>query len=99
MRALISVFGVTLREDSKMATYLRAIMFAFPLATGCLQMQDDLDNDFVYQGPGSEAWGDEDVNCASDGDCLAGEACQDSVCQIDKCSTGLKESNSYWQSK
>ena len=77
-----------------MTTSFRVIAIAFPLVTGCLQRQGDLDADFVYQGPGSEAWGDEDVSCASDGDCLAGEACQDSVCQIDKCSTGLNESNS-----
>ena len=80
-----------------MTTSFRVIAIAFPLVTGCLQRQGDLDADFVYQGPGSEAWGDEDVSCASDGDCLAGEACQDSVCQIDKCSTGLNESNSpHW---
>ena len=70
-----------------MAKIVRAVAFGIPLATGCLQTQDGLDEDFVYQGPGSEAWGDEDVTCASDGDCLAGEACQDSVCQIDKCNT------------
>ena len=63
-----------------------------PLFVGCFPARDGLDDDLVYQGPGSEAWGDEDVACNSDGDCLTGEACLDSVCQIEKCNTGLSDS-------
>ena len=61
------------------------------LAVGCFPMRDSLDDDLVYQGPGSEAWGDDDVTCGSNADCLTGEACLSGVCQVEKCNTGLND--------
>ena len=46
-----------------------------------------------YDGPGSEAWGSEDISCETEQDCLSGEVCLDSICQVDRCSEGLNESN------
>jgi hypothetical protein len=46
-----------------------------------------------YDGPGSEAWGSEDIHCETEADCLAGEVCMDGVCQVDRCSTGLADSS------
>ena len=45
-----------------------------------------------YTGPGSDVWVDEDVRCDSSSDCLTGEACIDSVCQVEKCTDNLDDS-------
>ncbi len=47
-----------------------------------------------YDGPGSEAWGDEDVACDNEDDCISGEVCEDGVCQPDRCGSGLSDSAS-----
>jgi hypothetical protein len=53
---------------------------------------DKLDGDLPSHGPGSSAWASEDVTCETDGDCLSGEVCGDGVCQPDRCTSGLSES-------
>jgi hypothetical protein len=76
-----------------MAASARIALIALsPLALGCFEPREDLTDVLDYQGPGSEAWGDDDINCDNDADCLTGEACLDAVCQLDKCNTGLSDS-------
>lgn len=53
----------------------------------------DRDRGPGYDGPGSEAWGDVDVTCATAADCLTGETCIENVCQVDTCSSGLTETS------
>lgn len=53
---------------------------------------DSVSEDEDYQGPGSEVWGDEDISCEIQDDCLVGESCLDSVCQPSQCEGGLSES-------
>ena len=45
-----------------------------------------------FDGPGSEAWGSEDLTCESPSDCLADEVCLDGVCQVDRCNGTLQQS-------
>ncbi len=45
-----------------------------------------------FDGPGSEAWGSEDVSCESISDCLGDEICLDGVCQVDRCNGNLQQS-------
>ncbi len=45
-----------------------------------------------FDGPGSEAWGSEDIGCSAPDDCLTGEVCLNGVCQVDRCNGGLQES-------
>lgn len=60
--------------------------------TSCKPPLDDGPPD--YDGPGSEAWGSEDISCDDVDDCLSGEVCIDGICQVDRCSTGLSGSSS-----
>ena len=53
---------------------------------------DDVSEDEDFQGPGSEVWGDTDVTCDVQDDCLVGEACLDGVCQPSQCEGGLGDS-------
>ncbi|MEE2829509.1 MAG: VCBS repeat-containing protein, partial [Myxococcota bacterium] len=39
-------------------------------------------------GPGTQAWGDEDVTCTENSNCALGETCLDGVCQMERCSAG-----------
>jgi len=68
-------------------------IFLFPLV-GCPPDPPPLGEAPDYDGPGSEAWGSEDITCQSAEDCLNGEVCLDGICQVDRCSTGLDPSNS-----
>ena len=40
----------------------------------------------------SGGWGNHDLSCESDGDCLSHETCVSSVCQVDRCSGGSYQS-------
>ncbi len=53
---------------------------------------DEVADDEEYQGPGSEVWGDTDISCEVQDDCLVGESCLDGVCQPAQCEGGLGES-------
>ena len=53
---------------------------------------DDLSEDDDYQGPGSEVWGDTDVSCDTQDDCLVGESCLGNVCQPSQCEGGMADS-------
>jgi len=64
------------------------------LATSCKIERPGTDGvDPNYDGPGSEAWGSEDVTCDSGGDCLSSEACIDNVCQVPRCTGSDYESS------
>jgi hypothetical protein len=53
---------------------------------------EDAGGDDDFQGPGSEVWGDSDVSCETQDDCLVGESCLQNVCQPSQCQGGLAES-------
>ena len=53
---------------------------------------DDVSDDDDFQGPGSEVWGDANVSCEVQDDCLVGESCLGGVCQPSQCEGGLDES-------
>ena len=42
----------------------------------------------IPDGPGSEAWGDPNVACTDDDECMSSEMCQDSICQMKRCQDG-----------
>ena len=49
-------------------------------------------NNEAEQGPGSEAWAQEDITCEDNGECLVGESCLNNVCQPTQCEGGLVNS-------
>ncbi len=51
------------------------------------------DGDAPDAGPGSEAWGADDISCESTADCITGEACFNDVCQPAQCEGGLAASS------
>lgn len=57
---------------------------------GCGSGQDDTYTE--YTGPGTVEWASEDLSCEINNDCLAGEACIDSLCQVDRCGGDLPTS-------
>ena len=61
---------------------------------GCpIQAPDGTDKtDPPYDGPGTEAWGSEDISCDSDSECLTGESCIDDICQVSRCQAAAYES-------
>ena len=76
----------------------RAGALAMVLLTGCSQ------SDFGdYDGggdaaddagrPGDSGWREQDVSCEVDADCIDGESCIDSVCQMSRCKDGPYVSN------
>lgn len=70
---------------------MRSIVLTALLTTGCLSGDRPTDQVLDYEGPGSDAWGEVDITCATASDCLTGEACIDGICQVEKCTTGLAE--------
>ena len=73
-------------------TTIIATLFIIPVL-GCTPDPPPLEQAPDYDGPGSEAWGSEDISCETVDDCLIGEVCMDSICQVDRCSSGLAESS------
>jgi len=71
-------------------------MFSMALALvvqlGCTPGVDDETVDRPYTGPGSTAWGLDDISCASNADCLVGEACEEGYCRVDRCGADLADS-------
>ena len=61
---------------------------------GCpIQAPDSTDKtDPPYDGPGTEAWGSEDISCDSSSECLSGESCIDNLCQVSRCQAAAYES-------
>jgi hypothetical protein len=66
-------------------------LFALALFA-CNAGDNTTDEPLDYQGPGSEAWGEVDISCETGDDCLSGEMCADGVCQVEKCTGGLSNS-------
>ena len=68
---------------------------AFALLTGCTAKEpvdpttSVMEGEETEQGPGSEAWAQEDITCSANTDCLVGESCLNNVCQPTQCEGGL----------
>ena len=70
-----------------------ALTLTILLATACKIDRPETDGvDPNYDGPGSEAWGSDDVSCDLTSDCLSNESCIDNVCQVQRCTAGPYDS-------
>ena len=59
-------------------------------AAACNQseFEDDWPDPDQPDGPGTEAWGEQDVSCDDTSDCAPNETCLDGVCQMARCDDG-----------
>lgn len=72
------------------------LLISLVVVGGCFDVQDpvtgdgDTDGPLPWEdGPGAEIWGEADVSCVSQEDCLEGEVCSDNICQPEKCAGAL----------
>lgn len=75
----------------RLAPGCASLLFGFAVAlTGTACEQSDFGTPVAEEeppGPGTQAWGDEDVSCTTNADCSTGEACENNVCQVKRCAT------------
>jgi hypothetical protein len=66
-----------------------AVLVGLASAMACSQSDfgDPLPPEEQPPGPGTAAWGDEDVSCATEADCSTGEVCERGVCQVKRCAS------------
>ena len=75
------------------------ILTSLTLVMGCVTKEPTdpttsvVEGEQNQEGPGSEAWGEEDITCSSNNDCLVGESCLNEVCQPTQCEGGLINSD------
>src|SRR5262245_6032457 len=61
------------------------LLFVAGLTTACAR-GDDQDLPPAWDdGPGTEAWNNDNVKCKSDADCRSEEACVSNICQMRVC--------------